>query len=278
MSQSMDDNAKALLFMEVQERHMAAMTKTMPGTANEATVREFKAIYDDYDRLLQLGAPEYPLYSLTDVQYRMADVLGWIARTYDSMRDTVHAHHYYEQAVAAFEELGDRENAARNRQNIAQLRFDREGDVDEETRRLRAKLSTVPEGSLQHATALIELGELYMRAGDDFASEEHLRAAIDELESLGYPDPSGEDPKAVLDQSVKDIMSGKATAGATQIEALVAVRGAYQRIYQCLRTIYKEREDLEEAAKYSKKYGQLTASELTEKDIAQAFLNRSGEA
>lgn len=64
MSQSMDDEAKAQFLMEVQQRHMAAMSGAMPGTASEAVVEEFKAIYADYDKLLRMGTPEYPFYSL----------------------------------------------------------------------------------------------------------------------------------------------------------------------------------------------------------------------
>jgi hypothetical protein len=66
MSHLMDDESKARLFMEVQQRYMAAMSGAMPGTADEAVVEEFKAIYADYGKLLQMGAPEYPFYSLDE--------------------------------------------------------------------------------------------------------------------------------------------------------------------------------------------------------------------
>jgi tetratricopeptide (TPR) repeat protein len=277
MSQAKGDGAKALIFMEVQQRHMAAMSGAMPGAANEAVIEEFKAIYSDYDQLVHMGAPEHPLYSITDVQRRMADVLEWIARSYDSMRDIEQANYYYEKAVGRFQSLGDRDSVARNQQNIAQLGYEREGSVDQELERLRTKLSSLPEGSLQHAIALVELGELYMRSGDDFASEENLLVAMEELERMGHPDPSGEDAKEVLNQTVQDIMSGQATAGTTRFETLTAVHGAYQRIYQCLSTIYADRENLDEAAKYFQKFEQLSANELKGEDIARTILDRYGE-
>lgn len=279
--QPMNDAVKADFFMEVQRRQMAAMSRAMPGTANEAVVEEFKAIYASYNQLLQTGAPEQPLYSITDVQRSMADVLEWIARSYDSMRDVEQANHYYKKAVDAFQVVGDQESVARNRQNIAQLGFEREGSIDQELVRLRTKPSSIPTGSLQHAIALVELGQLYMRSGDDFASETQLKNAMVELERMGHPDPSGVDAREMLNQTVQDLMTGKAMAGTTRFETLTAVRGAYQHIYQCLSTIYADRGELDKAARYFQMFEQVSANELKGEDIfgtVRKILDRYGDA
>ena len=269
-SRQMDDTAKALWFMEIQQRHMAAMPKILPGTASDELIEEFKAIYDDYKKLLKMGPPVQPLYTLNDVRGRMADALDKIARTYDSMRNEEKAIYYYEQAAMAFDEINQSDNAAQSQHLIAQIKLNREGNIDEEIQRLQARLSTITENSLEYVKALVGLGELQMKGGDDFAAEEYITDALAKLEALGYPDPSDQDPKEILKQTLRDIKSGKANVGRTQIEMLLAVRSLYQRIYQSLSAIYQEQEEtLEKAANCSRKYEQLIANELTREDIEQ---------
>lgn len=119
----MSDIDKAMQFVSIQQRHMEAMMRILPGTAE--VIAELEAVYADYKTLFESGPPDFEFYTLDDVRSNMADVLEWIARTYDSLRDDDRAIEYYEKAAASFDAINQPENAARCRENTAKIGFGR---------------------------------------------------------------------------------------------------------------------------------------------------------
>jgi len=265
----LDDLGKAQLFMSIQDRHMKTMLKAVPGQASQAVVDELSAIHDAYRELLDHGPPEHPFYDAAKVESYMADVLEKIAMTYDWMRETDKAREFHGRAADAFEEVGDAAEAERIRGNMTDSEQDASGDFDTAIQRVQGELESRAEGTMEHGMSLVELGELYMRGGDDYSAEQYLTKALAAFESMGLTDPSDQDPRKVLEESMTGIRSGEERTGPTEIEKLVASRGAYQRIYQCLTSIYTASEDFEKAGLYSEKLGKLTANELDTEEIAR---------
>jgi tetratricopeptide (TPR) repeat protein len=269
--QPLNDGRKARWFFVVQQRHQAALMHMLPGSASEAVIAELEEIQGEYDRLLEAGPPDYPLYSLDDVRQRQANVLATIGRMYDSLRDGAQARYYLEQAVLAFEALGDVHAAEQTRDTLAQVRYDAEGDVDAAVQRLQGKLEGIEEPSLEHAMGQLALGEAYMRGGDDLSAENYLLRAQAELEELDLGDPSAVDPRIVLVESLQALHQGTVLAGTTRYESLQVLRGAYQRLYQCLSIIYRDREELDQAGKYSERLRILSESEIQPAELASIF-------
>lgn len=262
----MSDIDKAMQFMAIQQRHAQAMMKILPGTASQQVVAELKTIYAEYEALFESGPPDFEFYTLDDVRSNMADVLEMIARTYDSLRDEDRAIEYYEKAAVSFDAINQPEKAARCRENIDKIRGSEGGTIDEELQRLLAKQSSLELGSLPYITTLIEIGELRMKGGDDFAAEKDLREALTQLEAISSPDPQGEKARKTLLKAVGAVTSGDMSELA-EIEELVATRGLYQRIYHSMALIYQETDQLDEAAKWLEKYEQLTAGDTSDVDI-----------
>lgn len=264
----LDDLGRTRVFMEAQQRHAQAMMRTLPGSATPEVVAELESIVAEYDRVLELGPPSFPIYTLDDVRLRRADALEHAGRACDSLRDAARARELLGRAVSAYRELGDEERAAGAARALAAVEYDVSGDVDREIERLQGQLAAAAEGSMEHALAQLALGEAYMRGGDDFTAEPYLLQAQAELEALGHPDPTGADGGAVLLESLRALQAGTARAGSSPVETLVAVQGAYLRIYQSLSIIYKEREDLERAAEYSGRMQRLQERSLKPADLA----------
>lgn len=219
---------------------------------------------------MQDGPPQYPLYQLDDVRGRMADVLETTARAYDSLRDSQQAVAYFERAAIAFDEVGQQEHAERCRVNIARIRAADNPNLDQEITRLQGLLETLPESSLKHVEALISLGELHAKEGDDYEATQLLQKAQVVLQAMGHGDPGDQDAAAVLRQSVQRIMSGQHSGGPTQIETLVWVRTLYQRLYLALAQLFRET-DPDRASDYSQRLERLERTDMTEHHLGQVI-------
>jgi tetratricopeptide (TPR) repeat protein len=283
-----DDETKTKRFMEVQQRHMQAMMRIPSARSidsgraesHDEVVAELEEIGRAYEELLQLGPPDFPLYSIEDVHARLADAFHRIAQTYEfppSRFDL--AREYYRKAIASYRAAGRADEVAMLEDAIAQLEHSAAPDFDAEIQRLETLRSSLGRPSLAHAEALVRLGELYMRGGDDYSARERLESALEELDGLGYPDPGEVDMRSVLLRSVSALREGAVEAGSTEVEKLVTVHGLYTRSYQCLMQIWQAVDDpddpggaLDRAADYSDRFERLNRIGLTADDLRNAIL------
>jgi tetratricopeptide (TPR) repeat protein len=281
--QEMSDMDKVMRLTELRNRHMLSMPNIMPGKASESVLEEFKRIYAGYDELIKAGPPEFEFYTMDEVRANMADVLDMIARAYDSMRLEEEAIRYYEKAASAFDEIGQADNANRSRENIAKIRASIGGSFDEELQRLRTKLEGQTDGTLEYFTTLVDVGELYMKGGDDYTAKDTLEKAQLGLEKAGYPDPSGHPSMDLITSISNEVMSGD-LSNLGKFEELVLVRGLYQRIYQSLAQIYQDavdlldnEEELEKAKVFQEKFERFSAEEVTQEDLAKLLAAFGGK-
>jgi hypothetical protein len=142
-----------------------------------------------------------------------------------------------------FDEIGQVENATRSRENIAKIKASIGGSFDEELIRLRTKLEGLTDGTLKYFTTLTEIGELYMKGGDDYTAKDTLEKALTGLEKSGYPDPSGRPSINLITSISNEVMSGD-LSNLGKFEELVLVRGLHKRIYQSLAQIYRDAVDI----------------------------------
>jgi tetratricopeptide (TPR) repeat protein len=247
-----DDVAKARRLIEIDQRYLLAMPNTLPGQASEAVVAMFQSIKADYESLIQAGPPSFPLYSVDDIQVKVADVTESIARTYDSLRNDEQAALHYERAAEGYERHGHADKAQRCRNALAQLTLSAEGNIDEELQRLQKMLAALTPPALEHARTTVQLAELYSAAGDDFEAEEHLKRAEQELQQLGYDNPGGGNLADALAESMNSILSGEARSGPSTVEIRMLVRDLYKRMYLAYAQIYREA-DPDAAAEWLKK-------------------------
>jgi hypothetical protein len=239
----LDDMAKARRLMEIDRRYLPMLADTMPGRANDQVIRNLESVHDDYERLARCGLPTYPLYTERDLEGKMADVMESLARAHDSLNHVEEARRAYKQAQQMWQHTGQADKARRCEAALARLKLSTEGNVDDEVNRLQEELELISAPSLAHVKALVELGELQSRASDDFAAEESLLQAQDEMEQLGYASgsgPSGTDLAKALQESLLGIMSGDAPKGPTQIETKILGRDLQLRILLALAQIYRE--------------------------------------
>jgi tetratricopeptide (TPR) repeat protein len=283
-----DDQTKAIRYMEIQERHMQAMMRTpsarpIDSARRESTdevVAELQEIHRAYEELLQLGPPTFPLYSLDDVHARLADVFHRIAQTYEfpPARPEL-ALEYYRRSIDSYRAAGRADEVVQLEDAITQLEQAATPDFDAELQRLETLRSTLDRPSLPHAETLVRLGELAMRGGDDYSARERLESALDELNELGHPDPGEVDMRAVLLRSMTELQAGRVEAGSTEVETLVTVHGLYIRSYQCLMQIWQAVDDaddpdraVEKAREYSERLERLNRIGLTADDLRAAIV------
>lgn len=283
-----DDQTKAVRFMEIQQRHMQAMMRIPSAQSidsgrtdsSDEVVAELEEIGRAYEELLQLGPPDSPLYSLEQVHARLADAFHRIAQTYEfppSRFDL--AREYYQKAIASYRAAGHADEVTTLEDAVAQLEHAAAPDFDAEIQRLEALRSSLDRPTLAHAEALVRLGELYMRGGDDYSARERLESAIEELNGLGLPDPGEVDMRTILLHSVSELREGRVEAGSSEVERLVTVHGLYTRSYQCLMQIWQAVDDpddpggaLDRAAEYSERLERLNQTGLTADDLRDAIV------
>jgi tetratricopeptide (TPR) repeat protein len=225
--------------MQLDRRLLEAMPKIMPGIANDALVQDLSSIQHGYEELLAEGPPSFALYTLDNVRFKIADTENFIARAHDSMNHVDEAASFYRQAAQHYQEVGATEQAERSRASLGRLQFAADADINVELQRLQAELDRAEVNTLAHVQALVELGELCCKTGNDFEAEQHLQSALEELKECGG-DPSGINLADALSQTLQSIAQGTAKPGVTPIEQKVLVRGLYRRIYLALGQIYKD--------------------------------------
>ncbi len=234
--------------MALDKRFIATLNDLEPGRAKDALITELEVIQHGYEDLLQQGTPSYPLYSLNEIRGKIGETLDSIARAHDSMNAWEPAVSYYEKAATLFESIGDLAKAQRSRNSIGRLKLQSQGDIDAEIRRLRALLEITDVGTLAHAELMLELGELYAKASDDYESEKFLISALGELITLGE-DPSAADMAEALTKTLSSIGQGSASPGKTPLENIMKLRLLYTRCYLALAQLYKSSNPVK-AAKY----------------------------
>lgn len=264
------DIALAQRLMQLDRRLMEAMPRIMPGTANDSLVQELSSIQRGYEELLAEGPPSFPLYTLDTVRFKIADTENFVARAHDSMNHVEEAASFYKQAAQHYEEAGATEQAERARASLGRLQFAADADVNVELQRLQAELDRAEVNTLPHVRALVELGELCCKTGNDFEAEQHLQDAMDELKICGG-DPGGINLADALSETLQSITQGTAKPGATPIEQKMLVRDLYRRIYLALGQIYKD-SDPEKAAGYLAK-AKDRDSQATNDEFSRRMLN-----
>lgn len=238
-----DDMAKARKLMEIDRRYLPMMADILPGRANARVIAELKAVQSDYERLAKAGPPTFAFYTARDLDGKIADVLESLARAHDSLNQATEARDYYQRAIQKWTAVAQPDKARRCETALARLRLSTDGNVDDEIQRLQANLERTPPNSLARVQALVELAELQSGSGDDFAAEELLLQARDEMAALGYDSatgPSGTDLANALQQSLRGIMSGQGGGGPSPIEIQMQARDLQRRILLALAQIYRE--------------------------------------
>lgn len=264
------DLEKVHRLMEIDSRYVAAIPKIMPGQASKAVIGELQGVLKSYALLYREGEPSFKFYTLDDLVGKMANTTEFIARAYETLTDLEQAKEHYERAAQLFESVGRNDEAERVRTTVARAELAAAGDVDADIGRLRSDLAGLSEPSIQRVGVRVELGELTSRAGDDFEATSILRAALDELQGLGFEEPRADDAAAALDATLRAFEDGTAKAGETELERLVLVRGLYMRLYLALAQAARET-DPEEARRYQGLAQTLNESEELVNKAVQRF-------
>lgn len=237
------DLAKVQKLMALDRRYLPLLADIMPGRATPKTITELETLREDYERLAAAGPPDHPFYTPKDLRGKIADVLESIARTQDSLNRVEEARDHYQRALQAWAEIGQPEKVRRCETALARLRLSTEGNVDAEIQRLQSALEETPSDTLAHVQNLVELAELQSGGGDDFAADELLMQAREEMTRMGYgtpTGPSGIDLAGALEDSVRAILSGQGGGGPTPIETQMQARGLQRRILFALAQICRD--------------------------------------
>lgn len=255
-NQSQDDEEKLRWFIDIDRRHLMAMPDKSPEKVSEKVLQEFIAILQEYQKLLQVKPPNYPLYKVEDLRDKIANVMEDIADIYNVMCNTdvlagfyyKQANFYYHQAIQSYVENGQLEAAKICRKKITQLRLNSEFNVNRAIEHFFITLESLSQNSLKYLENLIDLGELYFANGDESNAEKYLLLSESKLKELGYARfnfaeitdglPTGINPPS------RDL-----PGDLNNIEISSQVRELYRRIYFSLSQIYREKA-VKEAAKY----------------------------
>lgn len=249
----------ALRVLQLEQRHLALLPRTMFGKADAAVIEDLQAILTGYHELLEAGIPESPLVTVEGVLGRCAQVHESLGRVWDVLGDHGVARVSYERAVALHDQAGDTQSAEAARDRMARVQLDAEGDIDVEILRLQEAIDTTASGSSRHAQLLVELAELYQRGGNDFDAAPLLQQAQEALRGMGYDDPAGPTGRELADR-LADFARGAGALDlatrAARLQEVVLVRNLFERIYLAWVQVYQGRGD----AKAAKRYQALAAS------------------
>jgi hypothetical protein len=223
--------------MAIDSRYLWKMPTTRVGLASPQLVQDLKEIAADYRKLLAAGPPSNGLYTADQVQAKIADVLNSTARACEALRDYPQASEHYAAAGELYAALGKTAEAEGCRAELARLRFEQDGDVDGEIKRLRSELEAQAPGTIEYAEALVQLAVFISSGGDEFEAEQLLLEAEALLDEIGG-DPSGSDLAAALTDSLLSIKRGQG-AGATRILTAMKADGLYRQLSLALAKIYE---------------------------------------
>jgi tetratricopeptide (TPR) repeat protein len=235
-----DDLGKMRWMLAVDQRYMSAMVQSLPGKASLKGVQELREIADDYQALLDAPIPvKTPFYTRADLQSKLADTYGTMARACEALHDYEQARQHYGTTIKMLNALGKHSEVQRYQAYLEYLDYKQHGNVDKEINRLHQALTEVEEESLDHASLLIDLGEIHRQNGDEFEAEKLLLQAEKILDKLGG-EPSGEAISTSFANSLLAISQDKHKGGSTEIENLMKINGLYRSLSVGLSKIYSE--------------------------------------
>jgi tetratricopeptide (TPR) repeat protein len=286
-NQPMDDLTKMRWIMAIDQRFMMTMFKKRLVSANEQVVKDLEEIRADYEQLLRSGPNYCSLYTEETLREQIADTLRTTAATYESIRDYLAASEYLKTAIQHYTELGKSEQVQRCQADLARIRFDLEGDLDDEIQRLYNLLETLPKETVGHVQALIDLSNLYSNNGDNYEAKDLLVQAELELKAIDN-DPDGKTIAEAFENSLLDIYSDRdrtteqdrgRTTKQISIETALELNELYRLLYLSLARIY-EVENSQKAADYYKKAVERDSRENNKKfsnSMLQAFVSKLGD-
>ena len=118
------------------------------------------------------------------------------------------------------------------------------GNADGAMRRLQKQLDSTSPSSIEHATCLVELGELYSQLGEDVGASAYLERAEASLGARGMSNPSGPD----LADALRATLLESPASAQSPLGARLASRDLYRRLYTARERIYRRRGELTLAA------------------------------
>lgn len=288
-SQPMDDLEKMRWLHSLDHRYMMALPKCIR-CADENLAQEIQQILADYEKLLQKKPPKLPIYDIESVRSKCADTHCLLASCYESMQEPNYdlARNHLTTACDIYAELGKDDKVRSCQERIEGLTLPHYGDVDQEIARLRKKLDSLTEASIEYVDVLVELGGLYRTCGDDYEAEQLLLQAKETLDQDYGGDVTGQDLANSLIQSVVEINQGRESSGSSLLPTAIRVNNLYRLIYVGLARIYKSTnpqlaaEYLEQAAKRDSReqndeFSQLMLQSLNSGHLRELFLEEDAD-
>lgn len=231
-----DRHQRLLQYLDLTGRIPKLMVRLFPGRVTREVIGELQDLYKGFGELIDGGPLSVPSPSLQDLRLQQVDVLEYVARAYDALRETRLAAETFERAAKEYDALSRLDRGDQCRARKLEILQSETGDHDAEYAQLLKQVSNPPKDPLQHADLLVKLGELCGMAGDDYQAMKHLTAAEAVLEAAGIRNPSEGSLGAALGQSMKDIESNRPSAGAEEspIVRALAVRALFKRLFQAM--------------------------------------------
>jgi hypothetical protein len=227
-------------------RYHIAISKVVPGIANEALIAELQDIALSCEQFITEGLPGFA--DINQVWYKIAHCKERIAFIYSMRGELRQARNCYEEAKRIFAEISNTTMVENCQESLRSLLLRGEGNVDEEIQYLYVALAQSSSGSLDHVEILSDLGSLLVTAGDNFAAKEYLHTAEHELEDMGYHFPSAQELQMHYQQAMRELSAEESV----QWMLFQRVASLYRQIYQALIRIY-ERTAPERAGDYSER-------------------------
>lgn len=264
------DNEKWQRYWEINNRYFDLLRDRVPGRASEALISAFKSVLRDYENFARSGIPKF--IDAKEVYRRIATAKRDIAFVYSILGDIKQSKNYYGQAASDLDTLGENESAKSCRDNILTQNFREAGNIDEEVKRILTSLRKTPAHSLQYVGLLVELAELYLCAGDDFAAKDHFAEAESELRNMGYNPPTEAEVSVAFHDTMNDISSGKYNSGPSKYATISQLQSIYSSIFRGLAHVY--RDDREKSKAYLEKARQIVADDPSEEGNLKILLSK----
>lgn len=177
-------------------RYYIAISKVIPGIADDMLIAELRDIAQSYEQLIREGLPKSAdinaeRYKIADCHDRIASILSWRGELHQAKAS-------FEAAMHLFAEIGNTTMVESCQQSLHSLALRGEGDVDAELQRLYTALEHAAPSSLEYVEILADLGTLLVTAGDNFAAKEYLHTAERAMIDMGHPFPSAQALQAAL--------------------------------------------------------------------------------
>jgi tetratricopeptide (TPR) repeat protein len=233
------DYERAMALLEIDRRVTAMTMRTHFNPVDRAVVSDWQNILDGYRQVLEAGPPTAPLYTIESVRRRLAQSLESLGRAHVALHDDEEAAAAYQQAARAYDSAGEPVEASRCRSTVRQHKLVDEAEYDQQIRAAFQDMEDLDQTQPEYFSRLVELGELQVQAGDDFAAEKTLRKAQAGLDATKCGNPGGGDLAEALLATLGGISSGDAISPLIDIRTRLQVRGLHRRIHLSLADIYQ---------------------------------------